>query len=377
MTSATHTSASTRSRVEQDPRWKQLCAREEAPFFYAVKSTGIYCRPSCAARRPRPENVCFYSTTAEATRAGYRPCKRCQPEEPDLLERQTALVIALCRYIDGREAAPSLDELAAHSGLSPGYTQRLFKRVTGITPKAYAATKRQRHLREALRDGSCVTTALFNAGFNSTSRAYEHTDRLLGMTPSAFRSGAAQLTIRYATGPCSLGEALVATTTRGVCALLLGDGPGPLVEELAIRFPNAERLGPCPELSALLRQVIDLIERPGDVPMQLPLDIRGTAFQRQVWEAIRAVPPGRTTTYAELSRSLGQPRGARAVARACAQNAIALAIPCHRVVRGDGKPSGYAWGLPRKHALLAREAEQSRAGTRHAPDASKPTTRKP
>jgi len=346
--------------VTNDPRWAAVVARDaraDGAFFYSVKSTGVYCRPSCTARRARPENVDFHLTRAEAEQAGFRPCKHCKPDQPPLAERQAAQVAGLCRFIERREEPPTLDELASHARLSVFHVQRLFKAVTGVTPRAYAAAHRMRRVRTELVRSGTVTQAIFGAGYNSNGRFYETSNHVLGMTPTQYRAGGADTDIRFAVAECSLGSLLVAATVRGVCAILLGDDPEELAHDLERRFPRARIIGADVKFERLVAQVIGLLEKP-QASAKLPLDIRGTAFQQRVWQALRAIPAGKTTTYAEVARAIGTPRAVRAVAQACAANALAVAIPCHRVVRTDGNLAGYRWGVERKRALLAREARQ-------------------
>lgn len=344
--------------VERDPRWARVLARDVAAdgeFFYSVRTTGVYCRPSCAARPARPENVGFHGSRADAERAGFRPCKRCKPDQAPLAERQAAEVTRLCRFIEASEVAPSLERLAEHAGLSAFHVHRLFKAVTGVTPRAYAAAHRARRVRAELERGGSVTRAIYEAGYGSAGRFYEASGQLLGMTPSSFRDGGVDLEIRFAIGECSLGSILVAATSRGVCAISLGDEPTRLVHELERRFPQARLIGGDPEFEQIVARVVGLVEQPG-VGAELPLDVRGTAFQQRVWQALCAIPAGTTASYADIAAAIGAPRAVRAVAQACAANSLAVAIPCHRVVRTDGDVSGYRWGVERKRALLAREA---------------------
>jgi AraC family transcriptional regulator of adaptative response/methylated-DNA-[protein]-cysteine methyltransferase len=344
--------------VERDPRWALMRARDaraDGTFVYAVKTTGVYCHPSCAARPARPENVEFHTSRAEAEKAGYRPCLRCKPDQPPLAERQAAQVAALCRLIEERDQAPALAELAAHVGLSVFHAHRLFKAVTGVTPKAYAAAHRAARVRGELERQDTVTAAIYEAGFNSSARFYEKSNELLGMTPTKYRAGGADVEIRFAIAQCSLGAILVAATNKGVCAILLGDDPEELAHDLERRFVHARLIGADDAFEQLVAKVIALVESPGRAT-QLPLDIRGTAFQQRVWKALAKIPAGKTKSYSEIARAIGAPRSARAVAQACGANALAVAIPCHRVVRTDGDVSGYRWGVQRKRALLAREA---------------------
>ena len=339
-------------------QWGALQRRDAAAdghFVYSVRTTGVYCRPSCAARSPRPANVAFHAGRAEAESAGFRPCKRCRPDLPPRAERDGQLVAQACRHIEAAAEPPSLVELAAAAGCSPFHFHRLFRRVAGVTPKAYAAAHRQSRVQTGLAAGAGVTTALYDAGFNSSGRFYGTADAMLGMTPTAFRAGGAGETIRHAAGPCSLGYVLVAVSGRGICAILLGSGAAPLQADLADRFPRAS-LQPDAALASLLAEVVRAVEAPGVAPaLSLPLDIRGTAFQRRVWQALQAIPPGRTASYTAVAAAIGAPGASRAVAGACAANRLAVVVPCHRVVATDGRLAGYRWGVDRKRQLLAKE----------------------
>jgi len=341
-----------------DPRWAAVVARDlaaDGKFFYSVKTTGVYCRPSCAARAARPENIEFHLTAADAERAGFRPCKRCKPDQPPLAERHAARVAELCRLIETAETVPSLEELANHAGLSPHHLHRLFKAVTGLTPKAYATAHRAQRMRTELERSSTVTEAIYSAGYSSNGRFYEKSNQVLGMTPTNYRAGGANTEIRFAIGECSLGSILVAASRRGVCAILLGDDPDALARDLQDRFPRADLIGGDARFEQLVAKVVAFVEAPG-LGLDLPLDVRGTAFQQRVWQALREIPAGATVSYAEIAKRIGAPKAVRAVAQACAANALAVAIPCHRVVRNDGGLSGYRWGVDRKRALLDREA---------------------
>jgi AraC family transcriptional regulator, regulatory protein of adaptative response / methylated-DNA-[protein]-cysteine methyltransferase len=345
-----------------DARWETLRRRDRAAdgaFYYGVLTTGVYCRPSCAARLPRRENVRFHGTGAEAERAGFRPCKRCRPNEAAFAERQAEMVAQACRMIEEAEEMPSLDDLAAAAGLSRFHFHRVFKAATGVTPKAYADAHRGKRVRAKLARSGTVTEAIYAAGFNSNGRFYAASSDLLGMTPSAFRAGGDGATIRFAVGQCSLGAILVAASETGVCAIQFGDDPEALVRNLQDRFPKARLIGGDAAFEQLVARVVGLIEAPAQ-GHDLPLDVRGTAFQQQVWQALRDIPAGATASYAEIAVRIGQPKAVRAVAQACAANEIAVAIPCHRVVRRDGAPSGYRWGVERKQALLARESAPRR-----------------
>jgi len=344
-------------RLDNDACWSAVERRDRAAdgtFVYSVRTTGVYCRPSCAARLPRRENVAFHQTCTDAERAGFRPCKRCRPNASTLAEVHAGAVARACRLIEEAEEAPSLEALARAAGMSRFYFHRVFKAVTGVTPKAYAAGHRGKRVREELSSGESVTEAIYGAGFNSNGRFYAAAPGLLGMTPTQFRSGGSGNVIRFAVGECSLGAILVAATAKGVCAIEFGNDPEMLVRALQDRFPRAQLLGGDKAFERLVAEVVGFVEAPGR-GLDLPLDIRGTAFQQQVWKAIRDIPAGSTASYRDLAKRIGAPKAVRAVAQACGANAIAVAIPCHRVVRTDGSTSGYRWGVERKRALLDRE----------------------
>ncbi|CAO4174263.1 bifunctional DNA-binding transcriptional regulator/O6-methylguanine-DNA methyltransferase Ada [Methylorubrum populi] len=329
-------------------------------FVYAVRSTGIYCRPGCPSRAARPENLSFHASPAEAEEAGFRPCRRCRPDEAARSARQAEAVIRACRLIEAAEVPPSLGVLAGAAGLSPFHFHRVFKAVTGVTPKAYAAAHRAGRAADSLAEGRSVTESLHAAGYGAPSRFYAGAGERLGMSPSAYRKGGAGERIVFAVGPCALGLVLVAATERGICAILLGDAADTLRGELAARFPKAEIVAGAPDFASTVAAVVRLVAEPGGT-FPLPLDIGGTAFQQRVWQALRRIPAGATATYAEIARAIGEPAAVRAVAMACGANRIAVAIPCHRVVRSDGTLSGYRWGPARKAALLACE-ENAREG---------------
>jgi AraC family transcriptional regulator of adaptative response/methylated-DNA-[protein]-cysteine methyltransferase len=340
-----------------DPRWAAVAGRERAAdgtFWYSVKTTGVYCRPSCGARLPNPANVRFHRTREDARRAGFRPCRRCRPDLPPLEQRHAAQVAAICRVIDTAEETPGLAELARRAGLSRHHFQRVFKAVTGLTPGGYVAARRARRVRAELGKSRTVTAAIYGSGFNSSGRFYAQTGEMLGMTPTEYRAGGARAEITFAVGECSLGSILVARSAKGVCAILLGDDPEALVRDLQDRFPRATLLGGDAAFERTVARVVGLIEAPA-LGLDLPLDVRGTAFQQRVWQALRAIPAGSTASYAEIAARIGAPKSARAVARACAANPLAVAIPCHRVVRRDGALSGYRWGVERKRRLLDSE----------------------
>lgn len=343
----------------RDPRWPRLVARDpeaDGSFYYSVETTGVYCRPSCGARTPRPENVRFHATAAEAERAGFRACRRCKPNQPPPAEREAAQVAEMCRFIEQSEPPPRLEALARHVGLSTFHAHRMFKAAVGITPKGYHSALRSKRLRGELHASGSVTAAIYGAGYGSSGRFYSEARDRLGMKPSAFKAGGNAEQIRFALGQCSLGAILVAATPRGVCAISLGAEPEALLHELERQFPGAELIGGDPEFEGWVARAVALVEQPTR-EHQLPLDIRGTAFQERVWKLLRKIGPGQTVSYAELARRVGSPTAVRAVASACAANRLAVAIPCHRVVRTDGSSSGYRWGLERKRALLEREGK--------------------
>ena len=339
-------------------RWAAIRSRDPAAdgrFLYAVATTGVYCHPSCAARPARAENVSFHPDRRSAEAAGFRACKRCKPDQAPRAERDAALMAEACRRIEAAEEPPTLDQLAAAAGLSPFHFHRLFRRIVGVTPKAYASAQRAQRVQSGLRLAGTVTEAMYDAGFNSSGRFYEAAAGLLGMSPSSYRAGAPGEVIRSAVGQSTLGPVLVAATIQGVCAILLGDDAAALVLDLHARFPHARHEAADAAFDAWVAQVVAHVDAPR-AAFELPLDIRGTAFQRRVWAVLRAIPAGETLSYAEVAERLGTPNAVRAVAGACAANRLAVAIPCHRVVSSGGRMSGYRWGVPRKRALLEREA---------------------
>lgn len=351
--------SSSQSTVEQDPRWSAVLNRDpraDGQFVYAVKTTGIYCRPSSLARLPHPKNVVFFDTEEQARAAGFRPSKRAAADQSLVAAQHAALVAAACRQIEASDSLPLLAELASAASMSPFHFHRVFKAVTGLTPKAYATAQRSRRVRERLDSAASVTDALYDAGFNSNSRFYESADHVLGMKPSDYRARGQNTEIHFAVGECSLGAILVAQSQRGVCAILLGDDPNALVEDLQDRFREANLIGANPAFEQLIAKVVGFIEVPA-LGLDLPLDVRGTAFQQRVWSALRDIPLGSTASYAEIAQRIGAPKSFRAVAQACGANTLAVAIPCHRVVRSDGELSGYRWGVERKRQLLAREQQ--------------------
>ena len=340
-----------------DPRWARIVARDKSAdgiFWYTVDTTGVYCRPSCPSRGCNPGNVTIHDTLESARITGFRPCKRCKPDGPAAEVVTARIVTRACRMIETSETAPSLTDLAEALALSPGYFHRIFKAHTGLTPRGYAIAHRAKRVREALAGDNSVTEAIYDAGFNSSGRFYEASNAMLGMTPSSFRKGGAKEAIRFAIGETTLGAILVASSVKGVAAILLGEDPDALARDLQDRFPNATLIGADAEYEAIVAKVVGFVEAP-EVGLDLPLDVRGTAFQQRVWQALRDIPVGQTLSYSDIAERIGAPTAMRAVARACAANRLAVAIPCHRVVRNDGALSGYAWGVERKRKLLAME----------------------
>jgi AraC family transcriptional regulator of adaptative response/methylated-DNA-[protein]-cysteine methyltransferase len=363
-TKRTKTTAS-RQSAPADPDaalWIAVRTRNRAydgKFFSSVATTGVYCRPSCPARLANRNNIAFHASCGEAEKAGFRPCKRCKPNEPSLHDRYAAKVAEACRLIEEAEESPKLDELARATGLSTYHFHRVFKAIAGVTPKAYAVAHRRKRLRETLKRSKSVTEAIHEAGFNSSGRFYANSDEVLGMTPSDFRAGGTNSDMRFAVGECSLGSILVAASDKGIAAILFGDDPEALIRDLEDRFPKANLIGGDRAFEDMMAKVVGLVEAP-KVGIDLPLDMRGTAFQHRVWQALREIPVGRTATYTEIAERIGMPKAVRTVAAACAANKIAVAIPCHRVVRNDGSLSGYRWGVERKRKLLDREASEGR-----------------
>ncbi|WP_207260658.1 bifunctional DNA-binding transcriptional regulator/O6-methylguanine-DNA methyltransferase Ada [Desulfovibrio sp. Huiquan2017] len=355
--------------TDRDARLRAVLQRDREAadaFRYAVRTTGVYCRPGCPSRTPRPENIEFFDTPSQAETAGYRPCKRCRPDDPVHRDIDSDRVVQACRAmertLDEGGEPPSLGDLARNAGLSPAHFQRLFKARAGVSPKEYALALRDDRVRAALTRGLSVTEAIFEAGFGSASRFYERAERTLGMSPSVYRKGGRGLVIRHAVAESFLGPILAGVTDRGVCAIEFGETAEALVQALRDRFPEAELRDARTELTPLLAEVADFIGCPGQ-GLDLPLDILGTAFQQRVWRELARIPAGETRTYADVARALGQPKGARAVAAACAANPLAVAVPCHRVLRKSGELAGYRWGVERKQALLDREREEASPAT--------------
>lgn len=344
--------------ASDDERWVAVVNRDssfDGQFYYSVRTTGVFCKPSCPSRLALRKNVQFHDTMLDAKAMGFRPCKRCKPDQPSLIEQYATMVAGACKLIEAAERLPNLDTLAQAAGMSRFHFHRIFKTITGVTPKAYAVAHRAELARQALVKCGSVTEAIYDAGFNSNGRFYAKSAQMLGMTPTNFRAGGANAEIRFAAGECSLGSILVAATDKGVCAILLGDNADVLVRDLQDRFPRANLIGSDTDFEQMVAKVVGFVEAPA-LGLNLPLDVRGTAFQQRVWQALQAIPAGSTASYKDIAERIGLPKSVRAVAQACAANAIAIAIPCHRVVRSDGALSGYRWGVERKRALLEREA---------------------
>lgn len=342
----------------EDARLEAVHRRDPAfdgTFVFGVASTGIYCKPSCASRPARRENMSFHVTPADAEAAGFRPCKRCRPNQQSDANPHLAAIERACALIRESEQAPPLERLAAAAGLSPFHFHRIFRRITGVTPKAFAAAEKSKRMQAALGTAQTITEAIYESGFSSASRFYETSNARLGMTPKLRRAGGKGVTICFALGQTTLGAILVAATQKGICAISLGDDPEKLLHDLQDNFPNADLRGAEARFERTVARIVGLVEIPGQ-NLDLPLDIRGTAFQQRVWAALRDIPCGRTMSYSDIARTIGCPGAARAVAKACAGNTLAVAIPCHRVIRTDGDISGYRWGIDRKRALLSREA---------------------
>ena len=343
--------------ADDESRWQASSAAipgRMASFIIRCGRRAFIAGRRAASRLPKRENVCFYANAVQAEREGFRPCKRCRPNERALGRAQQQAVAKACKLIENADEMPSLSDLANAAGMSRFHFHRMFKMTTGVTPKAYAAAHSAGRIRDALAKGATVTEAIYGSGFNSNGRFYTSSTEQLGMTPTAFRAGGEGTVMRFAVGKCSLGSVLVAATDKGVCAIFLGDDPDFLTRNLQDRFPKAKLIGGDEKFERWVAEVVGLVERPA-LGFKLPLDIRGTAFQMRVWEALRQIPPGSTANYAEIAKQIGQPTAARAVAQACGANPIAIAIPCHRVVRTDESLSGYRWGIERKAELLKRE----------------------
>jgi AraC family transcriptional regulator of adaptative response/methylated-DNA-[protein]-cysteine methyltransferase len=353
------------SRPNDAEAWRAVEHRDQrydGRVVYAVRSTGIYCKPSCASRRPAQGNVRFFAHPDEAEQAGFRACRRCRPREDGHIEPAASIAVDAAReYLDqNAERGVPLAELAAHTGMSASHLQRTFKQRVGVSPKEYQDAQRVRRFKARLRAGDTVSRATYEAGFGSSSRVYERTNQLLGMTPASYRRGGAGLRITYAIAdaPPPVSRVLVATTERGVCAVELGTTDADVERALRADFPNAEIVRSDAVHTAWVRAVLERVQHPRHAAARdIPLDVDGTAFQWQVWKALQAIPAGERRSYGEIAAAIGRPNATRAVARACATNKVAVVIPCHRVVRDDGALAGYKWGVERKRRLLEREAE--------------------
>ena len=349
--------------LSREARYAAIAMRDrsqDGAWYYAVRTTGVFCKPSCGARLAKRANVSFHTSIADAVAAGFRACKRCRPDAIDT-DVHAAVVTAACRMIDQSlqtdGSVPSLDALAQHTGYSPFHLHRIFRAATGLTPRAYGAASRARLLRQRLDDSDTVSQAMHGAGYSSSSRFYETSTKRLGMTPSRAKRGGIGETVRYAISATSLGAILVGATAKGVCSIQLGDDPHALVRAFEARFAGATLVADDPDFADTVSKVVDFVESPHGA-LDLPLDIRGTAFQERVWAALTAIAPGLTKTYADVANAIGSPKAVRAVAAACAANELAIAIPCHRVIRSDGAIAGYRWGAQRKSVLLKREAAE-------------------
>lgn len=345
-----------RLRITDDDRWQSVVDRDvdaDGQFVFAVQTTGIFCRPSCRAKHALRKNVRFFADAQQAQDAGFRPCKRCQPDKDSAQQHRLDKIARACQLLE-QESPLTLDELAQQVAMSPYHLHRLFKATTGMTPKVWQQSWRARRLRDALAKGVPVTQAILNAGFPDSSSYYRKADQALGMTAKQFRKGGDNVSVRYTLADCALGRCLVAESERGICAILLGDDDATLVADLHALFPAAQDVPAEANFQQRVREVIVAINS-RDASLSLPLDIRGTAFQQQVWQALRTIPCGETVSYQQLASAIGKPKAVRAVASACGANKLAIVIPCHRVIRGDGALSGYRWGIVRKAQLLQRE----------------------
>lgn len=354
-----HPATQKHALMSSDPRWAHIVARDHkanGKFWFSVSTTGIYCCPSCPSRRAKPENIRIHESVAEARAAGLQPCQRCNPDGLAIDARNLIRVVRACRLLEESERSLPLSTLAEAVALSPSHFHRLFTATTGVTPKHYAVALQAARLRDALSKAPSITAAIYDAGYNSSGRFYEMAKDILGMTPTTYRAGGANEKIRFAVGETSLGSILVASSEQGIVSILIGDDPAALLHNLQNRFSHAHLIGADAGYEALIARVVGLVDAPQQ-SLDLPLDIRGTAFQQRVWHTLRKIPPGKTASYTDIAKMIGAPAAVRAVARACAANHIAIAIPCHRVVRKDGSISGYAWGIERKRTLLAKEAK--------------------
>lgn len=345
--------------ITDDNKWKAVVDNDssaDGTFYYAVKTTGVYCRPSCTSRLPNRSNIEYFRSCVDAETAGYRACKRCKPTTNSKAQEIEEKVIQACRIIEASETNIKLDELAAQVNLSSYHFHRLFKKIVGVTPKQYALRQQSQRFQKSLNTSPSITDAIYSSGFGSSGSAYDKTQNQIAMKPKDYRSGAVGVTITYGLTCCFLGWVIVAATDLGICAIEFGDDPDELPDQVQDRFPKAQLKKAETGFDSLIKQVVDFIKAPEDT-FQLPLDIQGTAFQQQVWNILRHIKPGKTLSYSEVANQIGNPRAVRAVASACASNKLAVVIPCHRVISKDGKVSGYRWGAERKKMLLESEEE--------------------
>ncbi|MFZ0634733.1 MAG: bifunctional DNA-binding transcriptional regulator/O6-methylguanine-DNA methyltransferase Ada [Candidatus Acidiferrales bacterium] len=373
--SALHNHAAAKISRDPDSRWHAVQTRDriaDGAFVYAVRSTGIYCRPSCPSRKPSRGQVAFFRLPEDAERKGFRPCRRCRPHQAEQDDPQAAAVARVCRYIENvlagsngadSAAALTLSALAPRAGLSAHQLERAFRRTIGVTPRQYVDAHRMRRLKSRLRKGDNVTTALYDAGFGSSSRLYERAPEQLGMTPATYRRGGAGMHIRYTIAASPLGRVLVAATERGISAVYLHGNDAKLESELRREYPRAEIERDRHALEDWVHAIVEHL-RGREPRLDLPTDVQATAFQRRVWEELRRIPYGTTRTYTQVARAIGQPTAVRAVARACATNPTSIVVPCHRVVREDGNLAGYRWGISRKQTLLEHESARARKAAR-------------
>ncbi|MHC5774224.1 bifunctional DNA-binding transcriptional regulator/O6-methylguanine-DNA methyltransferase Ada [Nostoc sp.] len=348
--------------VLEETLWEAVLNRDstiDGKLFYGVRSTRIYCRPICPSRRPNRHQVCFFESAQEAEIAGFRPCKRCQPQSETVPNPAKAKVLAVCRYIEAQgDRIPTLSELSSEVEMSPSYLQRIFKQIIGVSPFKYADALRSQRLKQRLQEGEEIAHAVYDTGYGSSSQLYEKAPKQLGMTPKTYQQAGKTISIVYAIAPCPLGYLLVATTEKGICAVKLGDEADKLEHILIKEFHQAHIMRDDHTHKEWIEAILNFIS--GDeTHLDLPLDIRGTAFQKQVWEALQKIPYGETCTYTDIARNIAKPQAVRAVGNACGANPIALIVPCHRVLRSDGSLGGYHWGIERKQKLLIQESERT------------------
>lgn len=344
--------------ITDDARWQAVIGRDknaDGQFFYAISTTKIYCYPSCPSRLALRSHTLFFENTTTAELAGFRPCKRCKSDQDTPENRDTLIITQACRFIENADVIPSLDTMAQSQNLSRYHFHRLFKSITGVTPRAYAIAHRTAKIRAELTRNTTITNAIYQAGFNGNGRFYATSTKVLGMTATNYKNGGNSETIHYSIGKCSFGSIMIARSEKGICAILIQDDEEPLFDDLKNRFPKATRIEDRSDFKHWLEQVVHFVEAPKK-GLELPLDIRGTLFQQRVWQLLQTIPLGTTASYTDIATLLGDPKAVRAVARACAANPIALLIPCHRVVRSDGGISGYRWGVENKRTLIVREA---------------------